>query len=134
MPENADILFANEAFYLAFQTKDMGAMEALWAHRQPVACTHPGWPSLSGREQVMQSWAAILANPGTHGIEMRGARAHRCGEVAFVTCYERIGDRLLAATNLFVREDGGWKLVHHQAGPCNLPPGELPEEEESRLQ
>src|SRR3546814_4010213 len=82
----------------------------------------------------MQSWAAILANPETRGIEMRGARAYRCGEAAFVTCSERIGDRLLAATNLFVREDGGWKLVHHQAGPCNLPPGELPEEEESRLQ
>lgn len=134
MPENAEILFANEAFYLAFQTKDMRAMEALWARRQPVACTHPGWPSLSGREQVMQSWAAILANPQTRGIDMRGARAHRCGEAAFVTCYERIGDSLLAATNVFVREDGGWKLVHHQAGPCNVPPGELPEEEESRLQ
>src|SRR3546814_9062194 len=77
MPENADILFANEAFYLAFQTKDVRAMEALWAHRQPVACTHPGWPSLSGREQVMQSWAAILANPETRGNEMRGARAYR---------------------------------------------------------
>jgi ketosteroid isomerase-like protein len=134
MPENADILFANEAFYLAFETKDMAAMDALWACEAPVACTHPGWPSLSGREQVMQSWAAILANPETRGVAMRGARAHRCGEAAFVTCYEMIGESLLAATNVFVREDGRWKLVHHQAGPCNLPPADLPEEEESRLQ
>jgi ketosteroid isomerase-like protein len=134
MQENADILFANEAFYLAFETKDMAAMDALWAREAPVACTHPGWPSLSGREQVMQSWAAILANPETRGVAMRGARAHRCGEAAFVTCYEMIGESLLAATNVFVRENGRWKLVHHQAGPCNLPPADLPEEEESRLQ
>src|SRR3546814_17800766 len=65
---------------------------------------------------------------------MRGARAHRCGEAAFVTCYEVIGDSLLAATNIFVLEDGGWKLVHHQAGPCNLPPADLPKEEERPLQ
>src|SRR3546814_19940833 len=109
----------------------MAAMEAIWAHKAPVACTHPGWPSLSGREQVMQSWAAILSNPDTRGIAMRGARAHRCGEAAFVTCYEVIGDSLLAATNIFVLEDGGWKLVHHQAGPCNLPPAALPKDEES---
>lgn len=134
MQEHADILFANEAFYLAFQTKDIAAMEAIWARRAPVACTHPGWPSISGREPVMQSWAAILANPDTRGIAMRGARAHRCGEAAFVTCYEVIGGGLLAATNIFVREDGGWKLVHHQAGPCNLPPADLPEEEEGPLQ
>src|SRR3546814_2123955 len=96
MQGHPEILFANEAFYLAFQTKDMAAMEAIWAHKAPVACTHPGWPSLSGREQVMQSWAAILSNPDTRGIAMRGARAHRCGEAAFVTCYEVIGDSLLA--------------------------------------
>lgn len=135
MQEHADILFANEAFYLAFQTKDMDAMEDIWARRAPVACTHPGWPSLDGREQVMQSWAAILANPDTRGVEMRGAKAHRCGEAGFVTCYEMIGDSLLAATNVFVREDATWKLVHHQAGPCNMPPADLPEEEdEGRLQ
>ena len=134
MQEHADLLFANEAFYVAFQTKDVAAMEDLWARRVAVACTHPGWPSLSGREQVMQSWAAILGNPDTRGVEMRGARAQRYGDAAFVTCYEMIGESLLAATNVFVREDGGWKLVHHQAGPCNLPPADLPEEEEGRLQ
>lgn len=134
MPEHADILFANEAFYLAFQTKDLAAMEAIWARAAPVACTHPGWPSISGRDRVMQSWAAILANPETQDIAMRGARAHRCGDAAFVTCYELIGGGLLAATNIFVREDGGWKLVHHQAGPCNVPPGELPEEEAVSVQ
>jgi hypothetical protein len=82
----------------------------------------------------MQSWAAILNNPDNQGVAMRGAKARRYGETAFVTCYEMIGENLLAATNVFVLEDGAWKLVHHHAGPCNMPPADLPEEEESRLQ
>src|SRR3546814_8193259 len=106
MPENADILFANEAFYLAFQTKDMRAMEVLWAHRQPVACTHPGWPSLSGREQVMQSWAAILANPETRGIEMRGARAYRCGGQRHRRLPCRRGAEVVAGHRRLPREIG----------------------------
>ncbi len=27
--------------------------------------------------------------------------------------------------NVFAREDGAWKMVHHQAGPCRAVPGEL---------
>lgn len=137
MQEHADILFANEAFYHAFQLKDLDAMDGIWARRGPVACTHPGWPSLSGRDQVMQSWQAILTNPDALTVTCRGARARRYGDVAFVTCYEEIGENLLAATNIFLREDDTWKLVHHQAGPCHVPPPELAEEEEevhSRLQ
>ncbi len=38
------------------------------------------------------------------------------GEAAFVVCHEAIDDAELIATNVFVREGGRWKLVHHQAG------------------
>jgi hypothetical protein len=29
---------------------------------------------------------------------------------------------VLIATNLFVREGGGWKMAHHQAGPTSERP------------
>ena len=134
MQEHAEIVFANDAFYHAFQMKDLEAMDGIWARRVPVACIHPGWPSLSGRDQVMQSWSAIFANPEAQTVTCRGAKARRYGEAAFVTCYEVIGDSLLAATNFLVREDGAWKLVHHQAGPCHAPPSDLEEEDASSLQ
>ena len=52
------------------------------------------------------------------------AEAHVLGDVAFVTCHEvlREGARL-AATNVFVRERGGWRMTHHQATP--IAPGQL---------
>ena len=134
MQEHADVLFANDTFYFAFQMRDLGAMDRLWSEQAAVACIHPGWPAITGREEVMQSWAAILGNDSAPAINCRGARAYRYGDSALVTCYELIGANLLVATNVFVREADSWKMVHHQAGPCNAPPGELPEEEESSLQ
>ena len=42
MSENAEILFTNETFYHVFRTRDLGAMDAPWARRAPVACVPPG--------------------------------------------------------------------------------------------
>ena len=42
--------FANEAFYLAFASKDMDAMTNVWSARDGIVCLHPGWPLLAGRE------------------------------------------------------------------------------------
>ena len=55
------VLAANAAFYRAFAERDVAAMDALWARSTPVACIHPGWQVLNGREAVMASWRGILA-------------------------------------------------------------------------
>jgi hypothetical protein len=39
------------------------------------------------------------------------------GDTAIVLCRELVGGSPLIATNIFVREDEGWKLLHHQSGP-----------------
>ena len=130
MSDEQAVLFANEAFYRAFADGDESAMDAVWARSAPVACIHPGWAALAGREAVMESWRAILSNPNRPVIEMRGAGAYLYGDTAFVICYETVGKAWLAATNAFVREDGAWKMVHHQAGPTVAPA--LDEEDETR--
>lgn len=121
MSDQDAVLSANEAFYRALAEGDLAVMEELWARRAPVACIHPGWGPLLGREQVMESWEAIFSH-GPPSIESRDAHAHVHGEAALVTCYEVLPEGLLAATNFFVREDGAWKLVHHHAGPAATSP------------
>ena len=128
MSQRAAVLFVNEAFYAAFRERDFETMEGLWARRSPVACIHPGWQALDDRAEIMESWQAILGNPGSPGIQCRGAEAFVLGETAFVICYEVLGDSVLVATNIFVQEAGSWKLAHHQAGPCNAPPDFAEEE------
>ncbi len=119
MGDDEAVLAANESFYRAFAEGDAEALEALWAVRAPVACIHPGWAPLAGRDLVMQSWRAILA-AGPPPISCREPSAHVLGEAAFVVCFEVIDEGLLAATNVFVREAGAWRMVHHQAGPTAL--------------
>lgn len=122
MSDREDVLSANEAFYDAFSAGDIPAMEALWSREHAVACIHPGWAALSGRESVMESWNAILDSPNRPAIQCHAPAAYLYGWVAFVVCYEVIPDGLLVATNVFARENGGdWKLVHHQAGPTQPP-------------
>jgi ketosteroid isomerase-like protein len=113
----AEVLAVNSAFYRAFARRDVAAIEALWARTLPVACIHPGWAPLRGRERVLASFRAVLANPRSPEITESAATVHLVGESAFVICYESIPGAKLVATNVFGKEDGAWKLVHHQAGP-----------------
>lgn len=110
------ILAANETFYDAFRREDHAGMEELWARRAPVACIHPGWDALLGRDLVMRSWRAIMEN-GAPAVRCVSPRVLRLGDTALVICEEHVGGGRLIATNAFVLEDGQWRMVHHQAGP-----------------
>jgi hypothetical protein len=99
----SELLRANDAFYGVFAAGDIEGMDALWAVRAPVACIHPGWPALHGREQVMSSWREILLDAEAPKIRCEQPHAFAVGDAGIVTCI--------------------WHLVHHQAGP--LQPAEV---------
>ncbi len=121
------VLAANEAFYRAFRERDYHAMETLWAEELPVVCIHPGWSALTDRAAVMHSWAQILSNPLSPSIRSRNNHAFIFEDIAFVLCQEVIGGSSLMATNIFARENGEWKLIHHHAGMVAPEPEREPE-------
>jgi hypothetical protein len=116
MTDQDAVLAANLEFYRAFGARDIAGMDALWARRAPVACLHPGWTALKDREAIMESWAGILSNPSAPRIACYDEEAFVYGEVALVLCEEELEGGTLAASNVFVREDGVWRIAHHQAG------------------
>lgn len=127
--DEASALFANDAFYNAFSTGDVDAMDDVWSHDHPITCIHPGGTLMRGRMEVMESWRAILESHSTDGIGCADAQAHVVGDMAWVTCLEVVGGGYLAASNVFVRDGKAWKLVHHQAGPTTAEPetpGDVP--------
>ena len=121
MSDKEAVLAANEGFYRAFARRDLAAMDALWARETPVACVHPGWDALVGRDRVMESWAAILGNPRAPRLHCEAPRPFLLGSGAFVLCCEVLEQGRLIATNVFAREPAGWRMVHHQAGPATPP-------------
>lgn len=132
MNDEDAVLALNQAFYRAFASLDYAAMDALWARSLPVACLHPGWTLLLGREPVMESWRALLTGTQQPAIHPRNERVLLLGDSALVLCEEVLPGTVCAASNLFVREEGAWRLVHHQAGPL-APAAERPPQTPRRL-
>jgi ketosteroid isomerase-like protein len=116
MTDQDAVLAANLEFYRAFAARDLAAMDALWARRAPVACVHPGWTAIRDRDAIIDSWAGILSNPDAPRIACYDEQAFLYGDVALVLCEEELEGGALAASNFFVREDGVWRIAHHQAG------------------
>jgi ketosteroid isomerase-like protein len=116
---DAQVREANEAFYRAFNQKDIAAMDEVWSQTD-VTCIHPGWNVLQGRDAVMASWRDILANPAQPKIVSGGATVTTLGEVAIVACRELVAGNPLVATNIYRLEGGVWRLIHHHSGPVAM--------------
>ena len=126
-PEGADlhadadaVTAANQRFYDAFERRDIDTMSDLWVHEDSSACTHPGWPTLTGWASIASSWATLLANTQHLQFILTNMRVRVNGDTGWVTCDENVldgpGGSTVAACNVFVRSPGsldGWKIVLH---------------------
>jgi ketosteroid isomerase-like protein len=125
----AVIQFANDNFYLAFNSRDAVQMSGLWTEDYPCVCIHPGWAPLLGRDEILESWDNIFSGqePGIQ-IVCHIPRVLVQGDLFSVICYEQLSAGWLVATNNFVIEAGSVRMVHHQASQCRVPPelDELP--------
>ena len=117
MSENEVILGVNDAFYEAFSSCNLKAMEGIWAVATTICCIHPGWAPIFGRDAVIESWEKIFWGSETFDIFCNNAQEIIYGKVALVACQEVLSQGQLIASNLFVFENNVWRLSHHHAGP-----------------
>lgn len=130
--EQVDAL--NTAFYEAMERGDLDALSELWlAGDNPgVSCVHPGWQVLSGRGEVLRSYALIMANTEYIQFFLTDVVVSVAGDTALVTCTENILSggpaeesgalgplvgQLVVATNVFRRTAEGWRLWSHHGSP-----------------
>ncbi len=116
---------ANQAFYEAFESLDIGKMDGIWVHQDYVTCIHPGWTLRSGWPAVRDSWVLIFNNTFSMTFELTEMQVQVAGDMGWVICTENITSRQedapvqsrVLATNLFERIDGEWKMLHHHGSP-----------------
>ncbi|GGU21294.1 MULTISPECIES: nuclear transport factor 2 family protein [Streptomyces] len=141
---------ANTAFYETLERGDFDELSELWldateAGDTGISCVHPGWPVLSGRGEVLRSYALIMANTEYIQFFLTDVKVVILGETALVTCTENIlsggpaeesGElgplvgQLVVATNVFRRTSQGWRLWSHHGSPVLAESGdEEPEED-----
>jgi ketosteroid isomerase-like protein len=115
----------NQAFYEAFEARDLDAMSDIWEHSDRVSCTHPGWSVLRGWGAVAASWLAMFQGPQQIQFILTDEHVEVDGDLAWVTVDENIiGDQTgstVSALNVFVRTDGAWRLVAHHGSPVMSP-------------
>ncbi|MET9339411.1 nuclear transport factor 2 family protein [Nonomuraea sp. NPDC003804] len=140
----AAIETVNQAFYTAIEDADLDKMTEIWAEDTAdgqVSCVHPGWSMLSGRAEVLRSWALIMANTTYIQFVLTDVQTTVLGDVAILTCVENIltageeGEASFAAgkvvaSNVYVRSGRGWRLWMHHGSPV-LQSDEEDEEEEA---
>ncbi|MFI8007722.1 nuclear transport factor 2 family protein [Streptomyces sp. NPDC086010] len=132
---------ANTAFYEAMERGDLDELSALWLPGEDltVSCVHPGWPVLTGRGEVLRSYALIMADTEYIQFFLTDVGVSMTGDTALVTCTENIlsggpaeeGNdlgplvgQLVVATNVFRRTPDGWKLWSHHGSPVLAETGE----------
>ncbi len=116
---------ANRSFYLALEGLDLERMDRVWLHDDSVKCVHPGWELLSGWDEVRESWARIFENTERMRVTISNVMVQMEGDIAWVVCNENITSTtrsgfdtaLVLATNIFVRREENWLMIHHHASP-----------------
>ena len=115
---------AEDAFYQAFASGDLALMENVWADADSVICVHPGGDKLVGYQAVIEGWRDILGSDAPLRFQLTEKQVQGGADFAVHTLYENIrfvdgsgdGGRVLA-TNVYMREDTGWRMVLHHASP-----------------
>lgn len=131
------MLEANRSFYAAFEARDVDAMGEVWERSDRATVTHPGWPTLRSWPAVAESWRRIFDHTPYIQFFLTEEEVVVAGEAAWVTLYENIlqevpgrqpgargvpegaalGDSRVAATNVFVHQEGRWRMVVHHGSP-----------------
>ena len=116
-----EVTQTNEAFYKAFESLDVAAMDQVWAHQEYVTCIHPGWSIRVGWPAVRDSWVVIFNNTFSMEFQLTELQVQVAADVAWVICTENITSRVgeatqnsqVVATNLYERIGENWKIIHH---------------------
>lgn len=122
---NSELLAVNEAFYRAFEKKDIDAMSAVWSQGTGSLCVHPGWNILRGWKEVRNSWEKIFQNTAYVEINIDILATEIRENIAYIVLTENVmqvvrGQRMEAqsmATNVFELLGGKWYLIHHHGSP-----------------
>lgn len=128
MQPTDDLEAANRAYYEALSARDLAAMERLWAQTPDVTniapptrpVVHTGWPAV--RANYERFWSSLARLTVT--MEKPALTVH--GDVGWVhgiehtqrtsVSGEESGGRNFG-TSIFVRHEGRWRMVFHQAAP-----------------
>ena len=124
MTAQDEVRAASEKFYAALNRMvngDAGPLADIWSHGASVTTMHPIGGREVGWDQVKNSWEQVAQIAKNGQVKLSDQFIQVAGDVAYELAIER-GQFTLAGqqvssetrvTNIYRRESGAWKIVHH---------------------
>ena len=124
MAAEDEVRQASDRFYAALNRMlngDAGALSEVWSHESDVTTMHPIGGRQVGWEQVRPVWEQVAQICSGGRVWLEDQLVRTGGDLADEVGTER-GQATMAGqtvtfdhrvTNVYRREAGGWKIVHH---------------------
>jgi ketosteroid isomerase-like protein len=124
MSAEDEVRDASSKFYAALNRMangDAGPLAGIWSHSATVTTMHPIGDREVGWDQVRKSWEQVAQLSSGGQIELADQAIRVAGDLAYELGVER-GRLTLAGqevtidhrvTNIYRREAGAWKIIHH---------------------
>lgn len=124
MSTEIEVRKASEQNYAAMNRMlngDAAPLADIWSHNTAVSTMHPIGSRQVGWEQVRESFEQVAQIASNGQVKLRDQIVHVAGDVAYELGVEhgqvKIAGRQVTiehrVTNIYRREAGGWKIVHH---------------------
>lgn len=124
MSAKDEVRQASDQFYAALSRMvngDAGPMADIWSHGAEVTTMHPVGGREVGWEEVRASWEEVAEISSGGEVNLEDQRIRVVGEVAYELGTEHVVATLagetvrgeIRVTNIYRREGGAWKIVHH---------------------
>lgn len=115
---------AIQAFYQAFEARDLDAMMATWAEDEEIVCIHPGGVRHVGYDSVRHGFEQLFSGNGKLSFRLDQVVVMETVGLAMQSTIEHVqaGDEstrgVAVATNVMLRTPSGWRVVCHHASPA----------------
>lgn len=126
MTATDEVRQASEQFYAALNQMangDAGPMSAVWAHGSDVTALHPIGGRNEGWDETRSAFEQVGSLAGGGQVRLRDQMIHAGTDLAYEVGVEE-GEITLAGehiaieqrvTNIYRRDGGEWKMVHHHS-------------------
>ena len=121
-----DVRVASDQFYSALDAMangDASSMGEIWSHDDDVTTMHPIGGREEGWDAVNGSWEGVASLSEGGEVTRTDQVIRVIGNAAYELCTESVSMTFAGepmslegrATNVYRKENGEWKVVHHHA-------------------
>jgi ketosteroid isomerase-like protein len=126
MPAEDEVRAASRQFYAALNSGlngDVGPMADVWSRETDATTMHPNGGRQVGWDQVWGSWQQVAGIASSGSVALGDQLIRVIGDTAYELGTERVDATFAGSpvrtevrvTNIYRREAGAWRIVHHHA-------------------